>query len=141
MLLSVSRGTAGHKDEKNNFLNTFSNNEQGTDLIDLRQIFREMVEVIFFASEATAASKQLRRSNLTSDLKSVTPITYLSMCTPGGANRGTAGGETCYFSAVCGPIGFKLWWVMGTGHSYLSTRGRCGRVKSAISQLFVGQLG
>ena len=32
------------------------------------------------ASEATTASKQPRRSNLTSDLKSVTPITYLSMC-------------------------------------------------------------
>ena len=32
------------------------------------------------ASEATTASKQPQRSNLTSDLKSVTPITYLSMC-------------------------------------------------------------
>ena len=34
----------------------------------------------FGGSEATTASKQPRRSNLTSDLKSVTPITYLSMC-------------------------------------------------------------
>ena len=32
------------------------------------------------ASEVTTASKQPQRSNLTSDLKSVTPITYLSMC-------------------------------------------------------------
>ena len=31
------------------------------------------------ASEATTASKQPRRSNLASDLKSVTPITYSSM--------------------------------------------------------------
>ena len=32
------------------------------------------------ASEATTTSKMPRRSNWTSDLKSVTPITYLSMC-------------------------------------------------------------
>ena len=32
------------------------------------------------ASEATTASKQPRRSDLTSDLKSVTSITYISMC-------------------------------------------------------------
>ena len=34
---------------------------------------------LFLASEAYAASKQPQRSNLTSDLKSVTSITYLSM--------------------------------------------------------------
>ena len=39
-----------------------------------------MVLALLAASEATTASKQPRRSNLTSDLKSVTPITYLSMC-------------------------------------------------------------
>ena len=32
------------------------------------------------ASEATMASKQPRRSDLISDLKSVTSITYISMC-------------------------------------------------------------
>ena len=40
----------------------------------------DMVWALMAASEATTASKQPRRSNLTSDLKSVTPITYLSMC-------------------------------------------------------------
>ena len=39
-----------------------------------------MVWALLAASEATTASKQPWRSNLTSDLKSVTPITYLSMC-------------------------------------------------------------
>ena len=39
-----------------------------------------MVWALLAASEATTASKQPQRSNLTSDLKSVTPITYLSMC-------------------------------------------------------------
>ena len=34
----------------------------------------------FWQPEATKASKQLQRSNMTSDLKPVTPITYLSMC-------------------------------------------------------------
>ena len=53
--------------------------EQGTDLIDLRQTFREMARGDFLDSEATAASKQPRRSNLTTDLKSVTSITYISM--------------------------------------------------------------
>ena len=38
------------------------------------------VLIALAASEATTASKQPWRSNLTSDLKSVTPITYLSMC-------------------------------------------------------------
>ena len=35
---------------------------------------------LFAASEAITASKQPQRSNLTSDLKSVKPKTYLSMC-------------------------------------------------------------
>ena len=35
---------------------------------------------ILAASEVTTASKQPRRSSLISDLNSVTPITYLSMC-------------------------------------------------------------
>ena len=39
-----------------------------------------MVWAFLAATEATTASKQPRRSNLASDLKSVTPITYLSMC-------------------------------------------------------------
>ena len=38
------------------------------------------LETSLAASEATTASKQPRRSNLASDLKSVTPITYSSMC-------------------------------------------------------------
>ena len=36
-----------------------------------------MVWALLAASEATTASKQPRRSNPTSDLKSVTPITYV----------------------------------------------------------------
>ena len=39
-----------------------------------------MVWALSAASEATTTSKQPQRSNLTSDLKSVTPITYISMC-------------------------------------------------------------
>ena len=39
-----------------------------------------MVWALLAASKATAGSKQPQMSNLTSDLKSVTPITYLSMC-------------------------------------------------------------
>ena len=39
-----------------------------------------MVWALLAASEATTASKQPRRSNLASDLKAVTPITYSSMC-------------------------------------------------------------
>ena len=39
-----------------------------------------MVWALLAVSEAITASKQPQRSNLTSDLKSVTPITYLSMC-------------------------------------------------------------
>ena len=39
-----------------------------------------MVWALLAASEVTTASKQPQRSSLTSDLKSVTPITYLSMC-------------------------------------------------------------
>ena len=39
-----------------------------------------MVWTLLTASEATTASKQPRRSILTSDFKSVTLITYLSMC-------------------------------------------------------------
>ena len=38
-----------------------------------------MVWALLAASEATTASKQPQKSNLTSVLKSVTPITYLSM--------------------------------------------------------------
>ena len=38
-----------------------------------------MAWALLAASEATTTSKHPRRSNLTSDLKSVTPITYLSM--------------------------------------------------------------
>ena len=69
--------------------------KQGTDLIDLRQIFREMAGGDFLASEATTASKQPRRSDLTSDLKSVTSITYISMC----------------ILLICfGPILRPLWW-------------------------------
>ena len=37
-----------------------------------------MVWALLAASEATTASKQPQRLNLTSDLKSATPITYLS---------------------------------------------------------------
>ena len=37
-------------------------------------------DLILAASEATTASKQPQISIMTSDLKSVTPITYLSMC-------------------------------------------------------------
>ena len=39
-----------------------------------------MVWTLLAASEVTTASKQHRRSSLTSDLESVTPITYLTMC-------------------------------------------------------------
>ena len=39
-----------------------------------------MVWTLLAASEATTASKQPRRSNRSSDLKSVTPITFISMC-------------------------------------------------------------
>ena len=39
-----------------------------------------MVWALLAASEATTASKQPQSSNLASDLKSVTPFTYLSMC-------------------------------------------------------------
>ena len=39
-----------------------------------------MVWTLLAASEATMASKQPRRSDLISDLKSVTSITYISMC-------------------------------------------------------------
>ena len=39
-----------------------------------------MVWTLLTASEATMASKQPRRSDLTSYLKSVTSITYISMC-------------------------------------------------------------
>ena len=49
----------------------------------------------FLASEATTASKQPRRSDLTSDLKSVTSITYISMC----------------ILLICfGPILRPFWW-------------------------------
>ena len=45
---------------------------------------------------------------------------------PGGSHIGHQGvlleDKKCYFSAVCGSIGLKLWWVMGTGHSYFATR-------------------
>ena len=69
--------------------------EQGTDLIDLRLTWREMAGGDFLASEATTASKQPRRSDLTSDLKSVTSITYISMC----------------ILLICfGPILRPLWW-------------------------------
>ena len=44
------------------------------DLIDLQQIFREMTQPL---TEAIAASKQSWRSTLTSDLKSVTSISYV----------------------------------------------------------------
>ena len=40
----------------------------------------QMVWALLAASEAITTSKQPWRSNLTSDLRSVTPITYLSMC-------------------------------------------------------------
>ena len=39
-----------------------------------------MVWTLLTASEATMASKQPWRSDLTSDLKSVTSITYIPMC-------------------------------------------------------------
>ena len=39
-----------------------------------------MAWALLAASEAITASKQPQRSNLNSYLKSVTPITYLSMC-------------------------------------------------------------
>ena len=39
-----------------------------------------IVWVLLAASEATKASKQPQWSNVTSDLKSVTSITYSSMC-------------------------------------------------------------
>ena len=39
-----------------------------------------MVLNILAASKVTTASKQPRRSNLTSDLKSVTQNTYITMC-------------------------------------------------------------
>ena len=39
-----------------------------------------MVWALLAASEATSSFKQPQRQNLTSYLKSVTPITYLSMC-------------------------------------------------------------
>ena len=49
------------------------------------------------------------------------------------------------FSAVCGPIGLKLGWVMGTGPAYLATRWRPyqppGGAPGGFSQLYVGQLG
>ena len=60
----------------------------------------------------------------------------LATLPPGGAHIGHQGalleGEKCYFSAVCGPIGFKLWWVVGTGHIYLSTRWRPYRPPGAL---------
>ena len=39
-----------------------------------------MVWAFLASSVATTASKHPLRSNLTSDFKSMTPITYLSMC-------------------------------------------------------------
>ena len=39
-----------------------------------------MVWILLADSEASTASKQPPRSDLTSDLKSVTSITYISMC-------------------------------------------------------------
>ena len=54
-----------------------------------------MVWTLLTASEATTASKQPRRSDLTSDLKSVTSITYISMC----------------ILLICfGPILRAFWW-------------------------------
>ena len=54
-----------------------------------------MVWTLLTASEATMASKQPQRSDLTSDLKSVTSITYISMC----------------ILLICfGPILRPLWW-------------------------------
>ena len=50
---------------------------QGPDLIDLRQIFIEMAGNDFLASEATAASRQSQRSQLTSDFISVIPIIHV----------------------------------------------------------------
>ena len=82
--------------------------KQGTDLIDLWRLLKGVifgmdlrsdlksglnynylhihvhiayiVWILLTASEATMASKQRWRSDLTSDLKSVTSITYMSMC-------------------------------------------------------------
>ena len=52
----------------------------------------------------------------------------ISTLPPGSALIGHQGalleGKKCYFSAICGPIGLKLWGVVGTGHSNLATRWR-----------------
>ena len=32
--------------------------------------------------------------------------------------------KRCFFSAVCGPIWLKLWWMVGVGHCYHATRWR-----------------
>ena len=54
-----------------------------------------MVRILLTASEATMASKQLWGSDLTSKLKSVTSITYISMC----------------ILLICfGPILRAFWW-------------------------------
>ena len=53
--------------------------KQGTDLIDLRRL----LEGVIFGMDlfdSLRGLKQPRRSDLTSDLKSVTSITYRSMC-------------------------------------------------------------
>ena len=50
-------------------------------LIHVHIAYMYSLWVLLAASKVTTASKQPQRSNLTSDLKSVTPFTYyLSMC-------------------------------------------------------------
>ena len=48
--------------------------------VHIAYMFLTHFEGFLVASEATTASKRPRRSDLTSDLKSVTSITYISMC-------------------------------------------------------------
>ena len=61
-------------------LSAYSNQQEGNGPIYLRRLGQLKCDWILAASEATTASKQPQISNMTSDLKSVTPITYLSMC-------------------------------------------------------------
>ena len=48
--------------------------------VHIAYMFWTHFEGFLVASDATKASKRPRRSDLTSDLKSVTLITYISMC-------------------------------------------------------------
>ena len=50
------------------------------DYLHIHVHIADMVWTLLAASEATTASKQPQMSDLTSDLKSVTSITYISMC-------------------------------------------------------------